>query len=1062
MGPRRFRPVRAWIDWITGPRRRLRSFLRWALLVSLLVHAVTVWPLKRAASTGIPPEQMKRLETEYGKKVAAAKRAAQVARELAGRITMPPPPPDPEGVVSSTLNQALTTDIEKIVGKLLDVQVTRKLTDQVTASLKDELAEAAKDIAAGKLTEEEIRALHERFKKKAHEAAVAALLEHRVETQVERATMSTTEWYENNVSRTLFGNIHYELFRREHGRMRWHEMWSGQYTGWNRFLEWSNAKSVGFLKEKLNALERLLRSAGPDGDSAQALLASLTALHQGSINNNGTYPTPSWRSCVRGGIDAHEKGTVTYQTHMSEGILREFFPHREGEMGPAVERCDGLWERALAAAGDYAGKADAGTRERCLAAVQELRQAVAAFVRAADESLMALNWAVRVDVLTGPKLDEMHALLGDELTRGLEPLVRNFARGQFKKGILVHKDGVDAAMKEFANQIVPLLRRDIERMIPKKVFARLVFDASYPFKQYRTPGIGEPTRVPSEEDAKAERAFLAQAVSQRPELKAYAEKRIEHHRENFKNATASVTEEILNAVLTGGLLLRDLARLVEGVDYADKVQEKLDARQAAMAGRGQDLAKLTADGVPDTSAPLVALLFGASKGHGANLEPVTTTLVPAFVTRARPAAALRHQMPKPPPAPAKWGFEEQAEARPPFRSARVEAIPFLPKFPRLDGDLSDWGKVRPLILQAPRGAEPILVYAAWNYQGFFFGYRVRQAAEKFYYPSQWGQQFNHNTGDVGYVKTDGVEWAWRGDGLRLCFDTLDARNQNRGEPHTQEFTVFPRGTDGDPQVPGVERVFESQRDARSKEYRGVKAACKVFLQQPPPEQGPDGTGPYRVTKFEEEGYAVEVFLPRSLFSVPVFAPGWYLGFDCWVARGYQNVEQGRARLVGQHWASVHRDAETLGLNPGQWGDLLLLGTDPRLVVQEADEKGTVAEGVVPGHSYLLSVIDPDRNVSAGQEDTVLVSAEVRGGRSDVEVFVLKETGKNTGIFRGYIDTQPGAGREVQGALELMPGDEVRFGYVDFADAKGARGVVSELRLPGLSALMTAGSKEEQP
>ncbi len=1031
MKEQRYRPVQAWIDWITQPRPKMRTFLGAALLASLFGHMIFVWPVKNSMSAGLSPEQMKALETEYGKKVAAAKRAGQVARELAGKITMPPPPPDPEGVVSNTLNNALTTDIEKVVGKLLDVQVTRKLTDQVAASLKDELAEASRDIAAGKLTEEEIKALHEKFKRKAHDTAVAALKDYRVETQVERATLSTVDWYENNVSKTLFGNIHYELFRREYGQMRWHQLWSGQYTGWTRFLDWSNVKSAGFLKEKLNQLDKISATLSP---------ATLGALHEGTIQPNGTYPTPSWKSCIHGGIDSHETGTVTYQTQMSEGLVREFFPHREEEVKAAIEQCDRLWEKALGVADD----SDKGP-----AALRDLRQGVAALLKSADESLAAVNWAVRVDVLTGPKLDEMYALFGDELTKGLEPLIRTFARGQFKKGILVHKDGVAAAMKEFSNTIVPLLRRDVERMIPKKVFARLVFDASYPYKQYKTPGIGEPTRVPSEEDVKAERAFIAQ----RPELRAYVDKRRQHHEENFKTAVTNIAEEILNAVLTGGLLMRDMSKLVEGVDYADKVQEKLDARQAALQGRGQDLAKLTADGVPDTSAPLVALLYGASKGHGANLEPVTTTLQPLFVTRSHPAAALRWQLPKLPPKPAKWGFEEQAEAKAPFKSGKIEAIPFLSKFPRLDGDLSDWGKVRPLVLQAPKGQEPVLVYAAWNYQGFFFGYRVKQAAEKYYYPSQWGQTFNHNTGDVGYVKTDGVDWAYRGDYLRLSFDTLDARNQNRGEPHSQEFVVFPRGTDSDPQVPGIERIFESQRDAKSKEYRGVKGVCKVYLQQPPPEQGPDGTGPYRVTRFEDDGYTVEAFIPRSLFSVPVFAPGWYIGFDCWVAKGYQNPENGRSRFSGQHWASSHRDAESLGLNPNLWGDLLLLGTDPRVVVQDADEQGTVTEGIVPGRSYLLSVIDPDRNVSAGAEDTVLVSAEIQGGRSDVEVFVLKETGKNTGIFRGYINTQPGAGREVQGVLEVMPGHEARFGYVDFANAKGERNVISELKLPVVSSLM---------
>ena len=67
--------------------------------------------------------------------------------------------------------------------------------------------------------------------------------------------------------------------------------------------------------------------------------------------------------------------------------------------------------------------------------------------------------------------------------------------------------------------------------------------------------------------------------------------------------------------------------------------------------------------------------------------------------------------------------------------------------------------------------------------------------------------------------------------------------------------------------------------------------------------------------------------------------------------------------------------------PNLWGDLLLLGTDPRLAVQDADEAGTLTRAIVPGHSYLLTVIDPDRNVHLAAEDIVLVSAEVAGGPS---------------------------------------------------------------------------------
>jgi hypothetical protein len=332
--------------------------------------------------------------------------------------------------------------------------------------------------------------------------------------------------------------------------------------------------------------------------------------------------------------------------------------------------------------------------------------------------------------------------------------------------------------------------------------------------------------------------------------------------------------------------------------------------------------------------------------------------------------------------------------------------------------------------------------AAWNYQGFFFGYHVKQDAERFYFPSLWRMGHNHNTGGVGYRKVEGVKWAYRGDHLRLMFDTLDARLETRGDPHTQEFVVFPAGTESDPTLPGIERVIASRRDAERKQYRGVRDSCKMFPQQSPPETGPDGSGPYRVTKRHADGYTVEVFIPRSLFNVPVFAPGWYVGFDCAVGSG----AQGR-RFKGQGWAHFGRVQPD---DPDDWGDLLLLGTDPRLVVQEASSSGRIARQLVPGHSYLFNVVDPDRNVNVTVRDTVLVSAEVTGERGDVEVFILKESGKNTGVFRGYINTQPGQGRTVQGVLEVMPLQQVKFGYVDFADARGRRDTVSRMTLPVVS------------
>ena len=1068
-----FQAVPGWIAWISQPRPRTRTALRYTLLASLALHMIAA-PL--APDNGLTAEQLNNLETEYGKKISAAKTAGVVAKRLEGKITMPPPPPDPEGVVSSTLTQTLTHDIEKVVGTL-DMRMAEVLKTQVAISLKDELAAAAKQIAEGKLTEKEIDDLHQKFKKKAQETAVTALRDERVRTQVETAKLTTTEWYESNIAPMLFKNIDYILFFTQPGGggpVLWSSVFCS-YNGWYRWREWRGISSHGHLAGKLDALDLLAHGAkrryvdpadrklkyepigAPSKLTAAHIAGGLRAIYKGNIRPQGDYPTPSWKNVVFGELDQKEFSGMIRYSRMTGGVLNEFLPHRD-EMRETAEKAEELWEGALKAADAFVSGAESSLSEAelqraqdaCVKQIAELHKKCVELVpgdAGFQKSVLAANWALVVETLTGPEREKGYKFWVDELVSGLEPLIRDFAQGQFKKGIIVHKDGVDQALKEFTAQIVPLLRRDTEKLIPKAIFDKLVFSGT---RRYKSKVTGEAMDLPGADDIKAENETLVRLQSD-PVLKAYIDKRRVLVEQDFKQALDDLKEEVLAYVTTGNLLLKNLGEFAEGADYADKVQEKLTARDSALRGRGQDLANLTADGVPDTSAALFALKYGGGKGHGANLMPELTQMEPSYITRGHASHALRSFPPSIPPAPAKAGFETQAEPKAAFKSARLEGIPFLPKFPKLDGDLSDWGKIRPLVLKAAKGQEPILVYAAWNYQGFFFGYRVAQPAERFYYPSQHRVVFNTQSNTLGgnTHRQEGIDWATSGDHLRLFFDTLDARNTNRGELHGQEFIILPLGSDSDATQPGCEKIISSQRDAKSKEWRGVKSTGKVFLSQPSAEHGPDGTGPYRMTKADKDGYTTEVFLPRTLFNVPVFAPGWFVGFECAVATGFQKSGQ----FAGQTWAGGN------GTNPATWGDFLLLGSDPRVVIQEADGSSDQTQGIVPGHSYLLTVRDPDRNVNLSLEDTVLVSAEVVGGRNDVEVFILKETEKNSGLFRGYVNTQPGAGREVQGVLEVMCGQEIHFGYVDFANARGERNVMTMAKLPVVSSLMTGKLSE---
>ena len=1046
-------------------RARVSAVLAWALVVSVILHAASA-PLLLSSQLDARGT-IAAGEASYLQKVLQKERAKVESRKAKQRLTMPPAPLDPEAVVKDTLSEGLTSDVQKVVGDLLEAHVTEDLSDYVKANLEGELAAAAKDIADGNLSEDQIKQLQETMKRKAHDLAVTALRRHRIKTQVKRTQISVTKWYENDVSRTMMKNIYYEMFLRPHKGGVWARCYAGMYFGQRgKHYNWSQAKALEYLRKKRGAVRRLIAGLPirgyhpeplatwpkPSGELAEAMRSQLRSAH--------TYD-PSWRALVHGGADKHKRGTGFVYQHRTDGLLKEFYPHREAEMRKVADEVSARWDTALAAADAYVQAGDAGesavglkkAHDALVAALKELDAQLPRLARVDDRAYRAVNSIVRSRVLRGPERERVYKRFVDKMVAGLGPLIQDFAIGQFEDGIIKWDKTAKEAMAEFPRIILPLLRRDVMRLVPKKKFNHLAFHGDYADRSYLSRITGTRRNWPTPKDIANDEAEFKRLAGGSAALRAYAEKRSAILTRHFERAIDHVAAEMLSRVLSQGLLFRDLAAFVEGVDFADKVQEKLDARKRAMDGRGQDLAKLTKDGVPDTSAAQFALVWGGSKRHSANLVPTETTMQPAFFGRFWPDHAVRGSKPRLPPLADKWGFERQVEVRevrPKFDppSPRFEAIPFLPKFPRLDGSVGDLAKLRPLVLRPRSGGKPVFVYAAWNYQGFFFCYHVAQPAERFYWPVPTQASFSSHGSTVQHRKAKGVGWAYTGDSCRLLFDTLDARNQNRGEPHTQEFVVFPRGTDSNPYAPGIERVVASQRDAITKEYRGVKSSCRMFPSQPMPEQGPDGTGPYRITDFGKDGYTVEVFLYRKLFKLPVFAPGWYVGFDCAVATGAQR----NRRFRGCTWAAGNAD------RPRDWGDLLLLGTDPQIFVQKAEPDYPLAGSVSPGRSYLLTIKDPDRNVYLSRVDRVLVSAEVRGGRNDVEVFVLKETGENTGVFRGFINTQPGRGREVRGFLEVMPGNEVRFGYVDTANSTGRRNAMYEVTLPVLSPVSHRGEE----
>jgi len=1045
---------------VFAPRRRRRLLPGIILALSLAAHA----PLL-LLSPGSAGGRAAAIATEdtYLRKVAQRQRARHVSKDLLGRITMPPAPPDPESVVTETLSAHIAGDIEKVIGKTLDVRVTDRLARGVTDRLADELAEAARNIAAGRLSEREIRQLQEHFRRKAHAEAEGALARYRRKTQVTRAKISVESWYAEAVSPALRGAMHHELFVRRHNRIWWHQFASrpiGAIQRWN----YTAYRDYAGFGDKVRFVEYFLRGLyHADPDRFQG-----TPVRGWGIRFNN-WPEPS--ALQAGAMAAVLRGQLAGGGWRGRGLAEAvsryvelFHPHRAEEMRAEGAKAATLWKQAIAAAEAYraaaedggTGEALAAARARTLKAVRALREQLGrTWVGRRIGEFVRVNQAVRSRVFRGRGRDAAYAHYVKTMVDGLWPAVRQMAATEFREGILIRKEGVDETTRDFADSVRRLLRADVQAVLPRGTFEEMIFAcAEMPYVSEVTSERAPPTAEQVAADEKAEREVLAGW----PEAdRAYPAARAPHIAAELKQAMERTARAVLERVVDEGRLRRDLYLAAESVDYTDPAAERLEARKRALAGRGQDLARLTDEGLPDTSASMTALLLGAGKGRAAALRPVQADMRPGMFGGETVRATL---VPAPPgyPPPARWGLHTQAEIDPPFETPRFEAIPFLTNFPRLDGDLGDWGRVRPLNLRVPwrerDTAEPILVYAAWNYQGFFFGYDVTLPESGFAHP--WEFWMDRRTGVARtdpFRTTHGgrwtVNWMRSGDHLRLFFDTLDARRGLLGQPHTQEFFIFPRGTENCPDMAGVERIFARPRDADppNNAYGHARSVWKVFPPQPSPEWGPDGRGPYRVTKVRRNGYTTEVFLPRTLFRTPVFAPGWIIGFDCLVGVGRQE----EYHFHGQYWACRENRVRTSEHHTpaSRWGDLMMLGTDPRLVVQDCREGWPATRAIVPGHSYLLTVMDPDRNVNLTARDTVVVSAEAVGssGDGDIEVYVLQETGRNTSVFRGCIDTQPGPGWQVEGNLEVYSGQTVRLGYVDFGNARGQRNVVYRLRLP---------------
>ncbi len=147
--------------------------------------------------------------------------------------------------------------------------------------------------------------------------------------------------------------------------------------------------------------------------------------------------------------------------------------------------------------------------------------------------------------------------------------------------------------------------------------------------------------------------------------------------------------------------------------------------------------------------------------------------------------------------------------------------------PRIDGDVSKWGRkylVPPLVALEDR--DPFAdVYWAWHEDGFFAAFDVPNRA--------------------GRPRCDVSHW-WKGDGVRLCLDTRDARDVKRATRFCHFFYALPLGggPDGKRPVVGTHRMSHAKEPPPPVDLTQLKVAARV----------------------ERAGYTLELGLPAACLN----------------------------------------------------------------------------------------------------------------------------------------------------------------------------------------------------
>ena len=214
----------------------------------------------------------------------------------------------------------------------------------------------------------------------------------------------------------------------------------------------------------------------------------------------------------------------------------------------------------------------------------------------------------------------------------------------------------------------------------------------------------------------------------------------------------------------------------------------------------------------------------------------------------------------------------------------------------------------------------------------------------------------------------------------------------------------------------------------------------------------DGKRGAAAAKQVEGGYVVEAFMRKQALASPVLLPGMWVAINFSMNTGYQ----GRSGREMQ-W-SASKGISTWD-RPNTWGDVLLLGSDAAVKVLSRPVEGEPApiDHLVAGQSFTVEIADADLNIDIDRVDRVACTVEVPG-RDEPTLAVLKETGPNTGVFRGSLATRSREDDPAPNAVRVRPGEVIRISYQDVRGGYGEADRMVTAELPVAIPVMSFGGK----